>query len=118
MPRHLANLLKAEVRKFAAHPDQPASSYSSWTRREPGSALLQRDSSSDVLLAIAPRKMHVTNTDTVDCFGNGMAGFVLRQNCNCNARQNKSNACINDTGEAKGYKRKKATMCMSSGAYT
>lgn len=39
MPRHLANLLKAEVRKFAAHPDQPASSHSSRACRESGSAL-------------------------------------------------------------------------------
>lgn len=43
------------------------------------------------------------NTDTVDCFGNGMAGFALRQNCTSNARQSKSNACINDTWEAKSY---------------
>lgn len=80
MPRSLANLLKADdVRKFAAHPDQPASSHSSRTCRESGSAFLQRDSSSDLPLVIAPGTMRVTDTDTVDCFGNGMAGFVLRQ---------------------------------------
>lgn len=62
--------------------------------------------------------MHITNTDTVNSFGNEMSGFALKQNYNCNARQNKSNACINDTWEAKSYKGKKVTMYMSFCAYT
>ena len=32
-----------------------------------------------------------------------MAGFAQRQNWNCNARQSKSDACINETPEAKSY---------------
>lgn len=58
---------------------------------------LQRGSSMDVLSVTSSWKRHTTHTDTVSCFGNGMSGFAPRQNCSCNARRNKSNACIDDT---------------------
>lgn len=61
-----------------------------------------------MILVIASSKMHITNTDTVDCFGNGMTGFAQRQNCNCNAGRKKSNACINDTREATSYNGKES----------
>lgn len=71
-------------------------------------------------VSLGPEKMHITNTDTADCFGNQIVGFVLRQNCNCDARQNKRNALTNDTEEAKELpqKEKEAAMCMQCGAYT
>lgn len=56
MPHHLANLLKAEVREFAAHPDQPASSHSSRTCRESGSAFSKGTAALTCYLSSHPEK--------------------------------------------------------------